>query len=143
MDENGWIAREQILGDESARRVPTEFQTQYAHFANPPTLLMGLLKFMERLKSEDLDVAETAAAASSSTGVAVSSDDLSVLTRLHLDNPEFARDYLRKVYPQFRKQYFWFKRTQGGDSEGFGRDGKSPEAYRWRGRSGYHTLTSG
>ncbi|KAJ3025693.1 UNVERIFIED_CONTAM: Processing alpha glucosidase I [Siphonaria sp. JEL0065] len=147
IDENGWVAREQILGEESASKVPAEFQTQYAHFANPPTLLMSLLKFMERLKEEGFDVSETAAASSASdnsqAGVAVSSDDLSVLTRLHLDNPEFARVYLRKVYPQFRKQYFWFRRTQWGDSEGFGRDGKSPEAYRWRGRSGYHTLTSG
>ncbi|KAI9338229.1 glycoside hydrolase [Obelidium mucronatum] len=143
IDENGWVAREQILGDESASKVPSEFQTQYSHFANPPTLLMSLLKFMERLNSESsFDV--TQQQQQQQAGAQVKSlDDLSVLTRLHLDNPELARQYLRKVYPQFRKQYFWFRRTQWGDADGYGRDGKSPEAYRWRGRSDFHTLTSG
>ncbi|KAJ3067528.1 Processing alpha glucosidase I [Podochytrium sp. JEL0797] len=142
IDANGWVAREQILGDESASKVPAEFQIQYSHFANPPTLLMSLLKFIERLKADDeFDV--RASFAQDAAGVAKDASDLSVLTRMHLDDPELAKDYLRKVYPKFRKQYYWFRKTQWGDSEGFGRDGASPEVYRWRGRSDFHTLTSG
>lgn len=49
IDENGWVAREQILGDESRSKVPSEFQTQFPHFANPPTLIIALRKFIERL----------------------------------------------------------------------------------------------
>ncbi|ORY48586.1 glycoside hydrolase [Rhizoclosmatium globosum] len=137
IDENGWVAREQILGDESASKVPAEFQIQYSHFANPPTLLMSLLKFIERSKAENFDIKNT------NSQKVLSTEDTSVLTRMHLDNPDLAKEYLRKVYPKFRKQYFWFRKTQWGDNEGYGRDGKSPEAYRWRGRSDFHTLTSG
>lgn len=41
-DEDGWIAREQILGDEARSKVPEEFQLQRRHFANPPTLFFLL-----------------------------------------------------------------------------------------------------
>ncbi|KAI8620462.1 putative mannosyl-oligosaccharide glucosidase [Chytriomyces sp. MP71] len=138
IDERGWVAREQILGPEAESKVPAEFQIQYAHFANPPTLLMSLLTFIERFKSN-----KHAVPTSGTTTTSKTSQDFSILSRMHLDNPEFAKEYLRTVYPQFRKQYFWFRKTQWGDVENFGRDGKSPEAYRWRGRSDYHTLTSG
>lgn len=37
MDEDGWIAREQILGSEARARVPPEFQIQVSNYANPPT----------------------------------------------------------------------------------------------------------
>ena len=49
MDENGWIAREQILGTEARRKVPVEFQTQYQHYANPPTLFLVVQSFVARL----------------------------------------------------------------------------------------------
>lgn len=42
MDDDGWIEREQILGDEGRSRVPEEFQVQDPHVANPPTLVMAL-----------------------------------------------------------------------------------------------------
>lgn len=42
MDEDGWIEREQILGDEARARVPPEFQVQDPDVANPPTLVMAL-----------------------------------------------------------------------------------------------------
>lgn len=51
IDGNGWVAREQILGDEARSKVPPEFQVQYPHFANPPTLITGLCKYLERLES--------------------------------------------------------------------------------------------
>lgn len=42
MDEDGWIEREQILGDEARARVPEEFRVQKPEEANPPTLVMAL-----------------------------------------------------------------------------------------------------
>jgi mannosyl-oligosaccharide glucosidase len=54
MDEDGWIAREQILGDEARSKVPEEFQVQYPHYANPPTLFFIVNAFVDRLvKSDD------------------------------------------------------------------------------------------
>ncbi|TID30878.1 hypothetical protein CANINC_000526 [Pichia inconspicua] len=42
VDEDGWIAREQILGSESRSKVPPEFTVQNPRIANPPTMLMVL-----------------------------------------------------------------------------------------------------
>jgi mannosyl-oligosaccharide glucosidase len=54
VDDNGWIAREQILGDEARSRVPAEFQTQYPHFANPPTLVLPLLSLVTKMINFDI-----------------------------------------------------------------------------------------
>jgi mannosyl-oligosaccharide glucosidase len=51
MDDDGWIAREQILGHEARSKVPPEFQIQYPHYANPPTLFLIIEGFMERLRA--------------------------------------------------------------------------------------------
>ena len=51
MDQDGWIPREQILGPEARSRVPDEFQVQYPHYANPPTLFLVIEGFMERLRA--------------------------------------------------------------------------------------------
>jgi mannosyl-oligosaccharide glucosidase len=50
IDEKGWLAREQILGDEARSKVPAEFQVQYPHFANPPTLITALEKQVEMIE---------------------------------------------------------------------------------------------
>ena len=49
MDEDGWIGREQILGPEARSKVPSEFQVQYPHYANPPTLFMVINSFLDKL----------------------------------------------------------------------------------------------
>lgn len=49
MDDDGWIAREQILGPEARSKVPLEFQTQYPHYANPPTLFLVVQVFVAKL----------------------------------------------------------------------------------------------
>lgn len=47
MDENGWIPREQILGEEARSKVPADFQTQYDTYANPPTLFLAVQSIYE------------------------------------------------------------------------------------------------
>lgn len=58
--------------------------------------------------------------------------------------PDNARDYLRSIYPALRRHYDWFRRTQRGQIKQWGRRASSrTEAYRWRGRTEDHVLTSG
>ncbi|KAI1765931.1 glycoside hydrolase family 63 protein [Hypoxylon sp. FL1150] len=134
MDEDGWIAREQILGEEARSKVPTEFQVQYPHYANPPTLYLVLEEFTERLQK-------------SNGSQHVGKEHLSehpVLESAHVDNPSLGIEYLRSLYPLLRRQFLWFKKTQFGDIRSYDRDAYSTkEAYRWRGRSVQHILTSG
>lgn len=134
MDEDGWIPREQILGDEARSKVPEEFQVQYPHYANPPTLFLIIESFMERLQK-----ANGSAAAQKET----LSQDQQLYTA-HLDNTELGEAFLRKVYPLLMRQYQWFRRTQKGDIKTYDREAFSTrEAYRWKGRTETHCLTSG
>ena len=51
MNVDGWIPREQILGDEALSKVPKEFVVQHNTNANPPTLFLAfdsLLNEMEK-----------------------------------------------------------------------------------------------
>ena len=52
-------------------------------------------------------------------------------------------NYLKKIYEIFKRQYQWFRSTQWGEIEEWGRQSSGNEAYRWRGRTDHHTLTSG
>jgi mannosyl-oligosaccharide glucosidase len=133
VDEEGWIAREQILGEESRSKVPLEFQTQYPHYGNPPTLLMSVAAFIERLKyPQSVKDAEL-----KTSGV---DEDV---TRRFLD-PELARHYLTQLYPLLQTHHDWFRRTQAGDIKPWDREAFSAkEGYRWRGRTPDHCLTSG
>jgi mannosyl-oligosaccharide glucosidase len=116
MDEDGWIAREQILGSEARSKVPQEFQVQYPHCANPPTLFMILESFVDKLNAKRYDD--------------VHASEL--------------KDRIRKFYPLLKRQYFWFRKTQRGDLKSYDRDAFSTrEAYRWRGRTVRHILPSG
>jgi mannosyl-oligosaccharide glucosidase len=51
IDSEGWIAREQILGPEARSKVPAEFQVQYPHYANPPTLFLIVDILMDKMSS--------------------------------------------------------------------------------------------
>ncbi|KAG7390199.1 hypothetical protein PHYBOEH_007073 [Phytophthora boehmeriae] len=53
MEEDGYIAREQILGQDARRRVPAEFLVQHVEHANPPTLLLSLEKMLLRHEKDD------------------------------------------------------------------------------------------
>lgn len=135
MDSDGWIAREQILGDEARSKVPPEFQVQYPHYANPPTLFFILNAFVERLSGAN--------GSAIPTKESLSPGD-STMQNAHLNNPEVANQYLQAIYPLLKRQYHWFRRTQAGDLASYDREAfSSKEAYRWRGRTVQHILTSG
>ena len=131
MDEEGWIAREVILGDEARSKVPAEFQVQYPHFANPPTLFLILEKLIDKLEAKAGRSPDT-------------SDPMDEIRNHQLRNPDSVVAWLQELYPLLRKHYFWYKKTQFGDVKSYDREAfSSKEAYRWRGRTDRHTLPSG
>jgi mannosyl-oligosaccharide glucosidase len=140
MDDEGWIAREQILGEESRNKVPLEFQTQYPHYANPPTLLMPIASFIERLTKHNTT---TMGSDQEIFGIEeiFSSERI---TRRYLDDPALAKHYLKELYPLLQRHHEWFRKTQAGDIKTWDREAFSmKEGYRWRGRTPDHCLTSG
>jgi len=48
MNVEGWIPREQILGEEAQIRVPEEYVVQRNDVANPPTLVIALADLLRR-----------------------------------------------------------------------------------------------
>ncbi|CAK6435223.1 unnamed protein product [Pipistrellus nathusii] len=54
LNADGWIGREQVLGDEARVRVPPEFLVQRAAHANPPTLLLPVAHMLEGRDPADL-----------------------------------------------------------------------------------------
>jgi mannosyl-oligosaccharide glucosidase len=130
MDDDGWIGREQILGAEARSKVPPEFQTQYPHYANPPTLFFILNSLLERIGAVN--------------GTTPKHDERVLKTSIYEKSPEVAVHYLADLYPKLKQHYYWFRKTQFGDLKSYDRDAfSSKEAYRWRGRTERHILTSG
>ncbi|KAF8534679.1 glucosidase I [Trichophaea hybrida] len=135
VDDDGWIAREQILGDEARSKVPSEFQVQYPHYANPPTLFFILTKFIDTFEK---------AQAAGDAPLSVTGISPQDLPSAHVHHPEVALEYLREIYPKLRRHYYWFRSTQSGEIRAWDRNAfSSKEAYRWRGRTPEHCLTSG
>lgn len=125
MDDDGWIAREQILGPESRSKVPPEFQVQYPHYANPPTLFLIVAAFVDKLAERS---------------------PYSGAPSLYLAHPPEAKQLLDELYPLLKRHYNWFRKTQAGDLTPSYTRPNNPapdEAYRWRGRTPQHILTSG
>ncbi|KAF7198126.1 Mannosyl-oligosaccharide glucosidase [Pseudocercospora fuligena] len=121
MDDDGWIAREQILGPETRSKVPVEFQTQYTAYANPPTLFMAVEMIMDRLLCH-VKYSGRPSSLSNSTEI------------------------LGKLFTKLERHYNWFRRTQSGSLEGyqvFSASKNFIEGYRWRGQTDTHVLTSG
>jgi mannosyl-oligosaccharide glucosidase len=137
IDEDGWIGREQILGAEARSKVPPEFQTQYPHYANPPTLFFILDTFLVKLGVAN----GTAPPQTETLGWGGPLDEK---TSAHVHNPELAIHYLQELYPKLKKHFYWFRKTQFGDLKSYDREAfSSKEGYRWRGRTPQHILTSG
>ena len=65
-------------------------------------------------------------------------------TSQYLESPQLALTYLKTIYKPLKRHYDWFRRTQRGQIKQYSRIARSrTEAYRWRGRSELHVLTSG
>lgn len=139
IDEDGWIAREQILGPELRSRVPVEFQVQLPEIVNPPTLMLVLNYLLEKITgNEDIEqpvkVTEYGNMDDNNSGQTL------------MNNKEKLNKYIKDIYPQLKKHYEFFKRTQVGMIDDFGRNDEDPsntQAYRWRGRTLTHCLASG
>jgi len=52
MNREGWIPREQILGEEAKRKVPPEFIIQNTEYANPPTLLFPIQQIVSKAQEK-------------------------------------------------------------------------------------------
>lgn len=125
MNDDGWIAREQILGPEARSRVPEEFQTQYPHHANPPTFLaLAMPAIMAKL-----------------TGASPYNGHPSEYAVTHKERMALVQE----LYPLLGRHYLWFRRTQAGNFTAYPRPKNAivDEGYRWRGRTPTHTLASG
>jgi mannosyl-oligosaccharide glucosidase len=131
MDKDGWIAREQILGDEARSRVPEQFVEQQTHIANPPAILLPIdemltaainrLELSQKSQQEEIPIYSTEA--------------------LQEEN------FLRETYPKFKMYVEWLHRTQKGDVNsveiGRGNWDQNSLAYRWRGRTPGYNFASG
>lgn len=124
IEHNGWAAREQVPGNEARRAIPVEYIIQNTKHANPPALLMTLLKlakYAKRTKNK--------------------SERETIIHKLH------------HIVPQFEKNLKWLIRTQRGQIHPHFCKRMSDMlpckralkllAFRWRGRSKYHNLNSG
>ncbi|CAA7265444.1 unnamed protein product [Cyclocybe aegerita] len=149
IDEDGWVAREQILGEEARSKVPHEFQTQVPNYANPPTLTMAVTAFIERVKAVSAARGPSDQELSMDMGMG-SQMPLTVPPKLtavesqYVERPELALEFLKGIYKPLKRHYDWFRRSQRGQIKQYARKARSrTEGYRWRGRSELHVLTSG
>ena len=123
MDQDGWIARGQILGAEARSKVTAEFQVQYPQHANPPTLFLVVSAFVD---------------------IVAGNKTFSGHPSQYTSDKMVTQQLFAGMYPLLKRHYHWFRRTQSGDLQNYARPGHSAnEAYRWRGRTDQHTLTSG
>ncbi|KAK3809659.1 MAG: glycoside hydrolase [Linnemannia elongata] len=144
-DNDGWIQREQILGEEARSRVPEQFQIQYPEHANPPTLLYAISGYLDRLSNvtNTFSVGAFGNAAQTQFSSDFAEGEQDVLNG-RLADSDLAKQYLAELYPKLRTNYDWMRRTMQGGIREYGRTSRSRvEGYRWRGRTKTHTLTSG
>lgn len=81
----GWIPREQILGDEARSKVPAEFVIQRNENANPPTLFLALQDLIKQLPSNP-DKSES----------------------------QPTLPFLRRLFPRLKTWFEWYNTTQTG-----------------------------
>jgi mannosyl-oligosaccharide glucosidase len=113
MNSEGWIPREQILGEEARARVPAEFVVQHPDHANPPSLMLPLA-LMAR-------AAAAGAASGAAEGAGEGAGDAAGSAKAAAET-EAARQWLERAWPRLEVWYSWFNRTQAG---------QLPGSYRW------------
>lgn len=103
-------AGEQILGPQALSKVPTEFQTQYPHYANPPTLSLLLTNIITKLTKKTPYTGQ-------SSKYTTSSQD--------------AQSLVKELLSLFDRHYNWYRRTQSGNLTAYSHPGGvNSEAYR-------------
>lgn len=103
---------------------------------------MAVTAYIERLRAlpDDIDMQ----LGMDATGQQVLKAPIAEPGNSRLVDREAAKEYLRSIYPALRRHYHWFRRTQRGQIQQWERKARSrTEAYRWRGRTETHVLTSG
>lgn len=143
IDDNGWIAREQILGAEARTKVPEEFTVQNPNIANPPTLMLIFSELLDTAKKLHLEQENNMDTLDTSDWF-LDGKIKELLGDLHMERPELMIDYAQEIYSKLQKHYEWFRETQRGNVEDLGRDyPNNAEVYRWKGRTKDHCLPSG
>jgi mannosyl-oligosaccharide glucosidase len=123
MDDDGWIAREQILGAEAESATPADFITQFPHIANPPTMFLVVSKFIDMLKGTTKYYGHES---------------------LYLSETNTGKALVDELYPLLKKRYEWFRKSQAGDVEAYSVPSANlNEGYRWRGRTPETNFASG
>ncbi|KAJ4462828.1 putative Mannosyl-oligosaccharide glucosidase [Paratrimastix pyriformis] len=173
IDETGWVAREQILGEEAASAVPREFRGQSNTVANPPSFAFLLQRLLDQ--SEPAASQQQQQQQQQPGGTVLASPEVAslydgpgvpfpvrpetaapataemVMARQqdeggHVDVAEF----LRAIYQPMRRYTEWMYQSQRvPDPSVFpaspidGVPTKPQEAFRWRGRTPNHCFASG
>lgn len=144
IDHDGWVAREQILGDEARSRVPDGFQTQNPQYGNPPTLILAVQAYVDRLIARNSQLGVDPSALGQQVFSDFATAKSAPMSERMLASAALGQAFLQEIYPKLRRHYQWFRRTQRGEIRQWGRQASSrTEAYRWRGRTKDHVLTSG
>lgn len=122
MNDDGWIAREQVVGAEAENGTPDYSITQFPHIANPPTLFLVVSRFIDILQGK------TKYYGHEST----------------LLKPEAGKKFMATLYPLLKKHYEWWRKSQAGDVEIHSVPSANlNEGYRWRGRTPETNFASG
>ena len=104
---------------------------------------MAVTAYINRLKAAGVSLSSLEVASQPRTPVD-SSTTAETLSSLHVFDPQLAQQYLNAIYGRLKRHYEWVRETQRGQIREWGRDATSKtEAYRWRGRTADHVLTSG
>lgn len=146
IDDDGWIAREQILGPELRARVPEAFQVQSPEIVNPPTLMMVFTYLLENLQQYQLDDIDQPKKVDDYEDIETYEHgfrfDKDQLGGIVLSNPQVLTNYTKSIYPKLKAHYNMFRSSQKGYVGEFNR-APDLECYRWRGRTLTHCLASG
>jgi hypothetical protein len=105
---------------------------------------MAMTAFIDRLKALEAEDLLSAQLGLPQTAFSASPSADHLEGSQYLSSPAAARSYLLSIYPALRRHYHWFRTSQKGQLKQWGRKPPSRlEAYRWRGRTEKHVLTSG
>jgi mannosyl-oligosaccharide glucosidase len=123
MDDDGWIAREQILGTEAESATPADFITQFPHIANPPMMFMVISRLIDMLHGKSKYYGHES---------------------WYLTKADAGKGFIAEMYPLLKKHYEWWRKSQSGDVEAHSVPAANlNEGYRWRGRTPETNYASG